>query len=686
MFMPGSTPVLVIGQFLVLLQLVKLWEQRANRDYAQLLILSLLLMVAASINTASLVFGVMLIAYLFLSLYCCLLFHLKAESDSAKAASPLPEERVNPATLSQDQRYLPRSMRRMTAYVSTVSLASAVLVFVFFPRGTGAGLLGPLQFRPSQSLTGFSEEVSFQHIARIGQNDAVVAHVYLHKNDEPVTDGRELLLRGITLDTYRGNNSARGRWQWARSQMAEGELSVEANDTLVVEDDKPADRWRQHITLKPTGSSVLFAVAGPVSITPKRDLRLRYAEWDGVIQAGETLTRELEYEVVSRGDLNRPGPRPAEPYRQRTGGLPADQVNRRIYDYAMKADVSGADDAGQALAAGRPRDQRGPHELDEQIARNIEQHLQSQFTYTLDLTDVRRLADEDPMVRFLHEFKRGHCEYFAGAMTLMCQSLGMRARMVIGFKCDEFNEWDNYYIVRQRHAHAWVEVLTADGWQTFDPTSGREDLGAAARAGAWQRVKHFFNWLEFTYGKSVIAYDNENRRSLIQEVENRMADSAVRGNTTVNRVRRWMTSNDIDALASKAVFVFFTLMIVTLAAFVGWFLWERWTLRRRAARIGLESLPPADQARLARQLGFYDDLVKLLARHQISRPRHLTPMEFARSLSFLPSDAYAAVLRLTDIFYRVRYGRAELHPGQQRRLSTVINRLSPCVAGAAARA
>src|SRR5262245_29131192 len=46
-------PILVIGQFLVLLQLIKLFEQRGNRDYAQLLILSLLLVVAASINTAS---------------------------------------------------------------------------------------------------------------------------------------------------------------------------------------------------------------------------------------------------------------------------------------------------------------------------------------------------------------------------------------------------------------------------------------------------------------------------------------------------------------------------------------------------------------------------------------------------------------------------------------------------------
>jgi len=84
----GNTPVLVIGQFLVLLQIIKLWEQRANRDYAQLLVLSLLLMVAAAISTASLLFGLILVSYLFLSLYCCLLFHLKVETDAAKPRWP----------------------------------------------------------------------------------------------------------------------------------------------------------------------------------------------------------------------------------------------------------------------------------------------------------------------------------------------------------------------------------------------------------------------------------------------------------------------------------------------------------------------------------------------------------------------------------------------------------------------
>src|SRR5437764_3815333 len=42
------TPILLIGQFLVLLQLIKLFEQRANRDYVQLIVLSSLLMVAAA--------------------------------------------------------------------------------------------------------------------------------------------------------------------------------------------------------------------------------------------------------------------------------------------------------------------------------------------------------------------------------------------------------------------------------------------------------------------------------------------------------------------------------------------------------------------------------------------------------------------------------------------------------------
>src|SRR5688572_11376945 len=270
-FIPNTTPVMIIGKFLVLLQLIKLWEQRANRDYDQLLILSLLLMVAASINTASLLFGVLLVVYLFLSLYCCLLFHLKVESDSARAAFAVPEDKLSPTTLRQDETYLSRSMRRLTIFVSFIAIAMAIVVFVLFPRGAGAGMFGPLQFRPSQTLTGFSDNVSFEQLAKITQSNEEVAHVSIQRNGRPVSGAEPLLLRGVALDMYNERPSVRGPWQWVRSPTrAEEPRSVDRGQTFQLEDDVPlGERHVQHVYLKPTGTRALFAIAGAVSFTPK---------------------------------------------------------------------------------------------------------------------------------------------------------------------------------------------------------------------------------------------------------------------------------------------------------------------------------------------------------------------------------------------------------------------------------
>jgi protein-glutamine gamma-glutamyltransferase len=86
---------------------------------------------------------------------------------------------------------------------------------------------------------------------------------------------------------------------------------------------------------------------------------------------------------------------------------------------------------------------------------------------------------------------------------------------------------------------------------------------------------------------------------------------------------------------------------------------------------------------LARQLVFYDNLILLLGRHQIVRQPHLTPLEFVESLLFLPSDMYRTILRLTRLFYRVRFGGDELSAGQRKRLDTVLMRLSEGLSGAA---
>ncbi len=80
-----------------------------------------------------------------------------------------------------------------------------------------------------------------------------------------------------------------------------------------------------------------------------------------------------------------------------------------------------------------------------------------------------------------------------------------------------------------------------------------------------------------------------------------------------------------------------------------------WLCRRKISR------------RSARQLGFGDELIQLLEKHRIVRPRHQTPLEFSNSLSFLPTEVYdVPVRRLTQIFYRIRYGQQEIDvEGQQ---------------------
>ena len=84
--------------------------------------------------------------------------------------------------------------------------------------------------------------------------------------------------------------------------------------------------------------------------------------------------------------------------------------------------------------------------------------------------------------------------------------------------------------------------------------------------------------------------------------------------------------------------------------------YERDSAAFATSSIGLDALPADERMRLARQLGFYDQLVQLLERRGLVRPHHLTPMEFSESLSFLPAE-----LRSQDADHRAADVLAALH-------------------------
>jgi hypothetical protein len=265
-------------------------------------------------------------------------------------------------------------------------------------------------------------------------------------------------------------------------------------------------------------------------------------------------------------------------------------------------------------------------------------------------------------------------------MTLMCQSLGIPARFIGGFRCEpeDFNSLGDYFVVKQSNAHAWCEVYTGAKWETFDPTSGRGAIGDAQHP-MLNDLKKFFDYLEFKWASSVVAYDTGNRRNLIDNLYTQMDTAAVSGSGNVSEWMKWLQDKR-DAiqkgLASPTTLscVITGMVLLSLVAIIT-FLIERIRLHRRARRIGIELLSSDDQYRLARQLRFYDDVLLILARHNLERPRHLTPLEFSRSLTFLPSEVYRDFYRLTEIFYRIRYGPATLPPHSRRNLSSVVSRI-----------
>lgn len=109
----------------------------------------------------------------------------------------------------------------------------------------------------------------------------------------------------------------------------------------------------------------------------------------------------------------------------------------------------------------------------------IEEFLRS---LEYDETAPRSIGTPD-LVDFLVTTKRGYCQHFAGAMTLMLRMNGIPARVVVGFTSDagRFDPEKSSYEIIDRDAHSWVEVqFPGYGWIPFDPTPGRSVPNSAS--------------------------------------------------------------------------------------------------------------------------------------------------------------------------------------------------------------
>lgn len=269
-------------------------------------------------------------------------------------------------------------------------------------------------------------------------------------------------------------------------------------------------------------------------------------------------------------------------------------------------------------------------------AKAIEAYLQ-QFPYDTNIPQPP--AGRDGVEWFLFELRRGYCDYFASAMAVMLRSIGIPARVAVGYMSGTYNPDIGAYEVRESDAHSWPQVYFPEyGWVDFEPSP---------RAGAGvPRVES----LEETEG-GVAGADVLRDGPGALGPEEMLPDEGFFGGE--------FSTTQSDSDLSWGLLV---LLVIPVGALVGLGVAGMVWWYRRFAPLDLVSQT-------------YEKVV-VLARLAGLRPRPWqTPLEFADRLRAEVGDVSADIETVFGAFVRVRFGRRQLDEAEQARVSVAWGRL-----------
>jgi hypothetical protein len=113
------------------------------------------------------------------------------------------------------------------------------------------------------------------------------------------------------------------------------------------------------------------------------------------------------------------------------------------------------------------------HETVYDKAQAITSYLRDEIEYQTTLEDMPP-ENLDPVMWVLFDYKKGFCMYYASAETLLLRSIGIPARIAVGFVEGAYDETTREYDVASKDSHAWTEVyFPGIGWVEFEPTSNQ---------------------------------------------------------------------------------------------------------------------------------------------------------------------------------------------------------------------
>jgi transglutaminase-like putative cysteine protease len=460
------------------------------------------------------------------------------------------------------------------------ALPLAALLFFVFPRlPTPIG--GLIQTQAAK--TGLSDTMQPGSISQLIQSDAVAFRVDF---GDPKTDGRKLYWRGPVLWDYDGST-----WTPARDLPL---LAPEAQGL--------GQRIDYSVTLEPHGQRWLM-VAGLAETAPLEEAVVTAdLQW----LAKNPISERRRYSLSAWLD-----------YQLETELAP------RLEARAL-ALPEGLNPRTQALARQWTQETASATDL---VNRALAHFRQEQFFYTLKPPLLGRDAVDD----FLFETRRGFCEHYANAFVVLMRMAGIPARVVTGYQGGELNPLGDYWVVRQRDAHAWAEVwLAGRGWIRVDPTSAvapsRIEQGVTAALPAAERpvvvmemawlkpMRQTWDLVNARWNQWVLGYDHTRQKQLMEHLHPALAT--------------------LQGLLWALVIGGSLLLLVILAAVF-------WPKRQR----------PADEASR-----HYARFCRRLARLGFSRLPQEGPRAFARRVGQLRPDLRETLLGITEQYIRARYG------------------------------
>ncbi len=322
--------------------------------------------------------------------------------------------------------------RRLSWAIAAVAITTGVTVGQVLP---GAGTSGWLRLGSTGGTTATINPIVNIRARLVGQDTSPLLHV---------RSPRPTYLRLTALDVYDGR---REEWTTGGIRSLPVARRLPPDETIVAADEIDVDITVAGLS---PDTALIPAVYQPLEVSTRSGVAFRYDARMAALTlaSGERLQPNDRYEIVAaiprataealrEVDVPRYGSESALP-----AGIPAPvtELARQIVNEA------GADSAfEQSLAI---------------------QHELRSWTYSLNPPPGHGAS---AMVTFVRN-REGYCEQFAGTMAVMLRSLGIPARVAVGFTPGT-SPTPGEYVITQQNAHAWVEVrFPGFGWVTFEPT------------------------------------------------------------------------------------------------------------------------------------------------------------------------------------------------------------------------